>query len=189
MSASHTRTVVSSLPVASQCPSGLNTTPHISSVWPVTGAPRGWPVSASHPRTVWSALALASRCPVGAEHHTGHRVGVAGDDLQGAGPLNHRVAESVVENTVVGAGEGSGGQDLLEGAHIAAGLGAGQHALGLGDQLLRGRGPQIGLGLLAGGAQKVARTGEVLPKLGGVGQGFSVAQAGAGQQPGRVVAA
>ena len=86
--------------------------------------------------------------PVGAERHTGHRAGVAGDDLEGAGPLDHRV----VEHTVVGGGEGAGGQDLLEGARVPAGLGAGQHALGLGVQLLRGRGPQIGLGSIPFGA-------------------------------------
>ena len=73
---------------------------------------------------------------------------MAGDDLEGAGPLDHRG----VEHTVVGGGEGAGGQDLLQGACVAAGCGAGQHALGLGVQLLRGRGPQIGLGSIPFGA-------------------------------------
>src|SRR6185312_13737026 len=39
-------------------------TPH-PPVWPVSGLPRGWPVSASHSPTVLSRLAEASRCPSG----------------------------------------------------------------------------------------------------------------------------
>ena len=50
--------------------------------------------------------------------------------------------------SVVGGGEGAGGQDLLKGARVPVGGGAGQHAVGLGVELLRGRGLQIGLGLL-----------------------------------------
>lgn len=52
---------------------------------------------------------------------TVHRVCVDPDDLHSAGPLYHRG----VENTVVGGGEGTGGQDLLQGARVPAGLGAG----------------------------------------------------------------
>ena len=65
VSASHSRTVLSSLPEASRCPSGLNATLFTASVWPVSGSPMGWPVSASHSRTVLSSLPEASRCPSG----------------------------------------------------------------------------------------------------------------------------
>ena len=56
----------------------------------------GWPVSASHSRTVWSSLARGQPVPVGAERHTRHRAGVAGqgcaDRLAGVGvPQPHRV--------------------------------------------------------------------------------------------------
>ena len=47
-------------------------------VWPVSGAPIGWPVSASHSRTVLSQLPEAMRCPSGLNATLGHRVGVAG---------------------------------------------------------------------------------------------------------------
>ena len=47
---------------AIRCPSGLNATPITRSVWPVSGSPRGWPVSAFHSRTVSSKLAEAIRC-------------------------------------------------------------------------------------------------------------------------------
>jgi hypothetical protein len=56
-------------------------------------------------------------------------------------------------------------------------------------QFLRGRGPQIGMGLLAGGGQKIAHAGEPLLKIVGGGQGLRVAQASTGEQPGWVVAA
>ena len=92
--------------------------------------------------------------PVGAERHTPHPVGVAGDDLQDAGPWTHRTVERAF---VRGGGEGAGGQDLLERPRVPARLGAGQHALRLGDQLLRGRGPQIDLRLVLG---VVGRPGE-----------------------------
>src|SRR5688572_1639841 len=59
------RTVVSPLAEARRCPSGLNATPYTAPVWPVRGAPRGWPVSAFHTRTVVSPLAEARRCPSG----------------------------------------------------------------------------------------------------------------------------
>ena len=39
VSASHSRTVLSSLAEASRCPSGLNATPITAPVWPVSGAP------------------------------------------------------------------------------------------------------------------------------------------------------
>ena len=86
--------------------------------------------------------------PVRAERHTGHGAGVAGDDLQGAGPLGHRGIEGAVGGVVLG--QRVGGQNLLESPHVPAGDGASQHALGLGDQLLRGRGPQVCLRLLPG---------------------------------------
>ena len=65
MSAFHSRTVPSTPAVASRCPSGLNATPVTGPVWPVSGSPRGWPVSGFHSRTVPSSLAVASRCPSG----------------------------------------------------------------------------------------------------------------------------
>jgi hypothetical protein len=65
VSAFHSRTVSSSLPLASRWPSGLNATLRTELVCPVSGAPIGWPVSASHSRTVWSAPELASLCPSG----------------------------------------------------------------------------------------------------------------------------
>ena len=77
--AGHRRTVPSWLALASRCPSGLNTTSKTWWVWPVSGAPIGWPVSAFHTRTVLSALAEASSMPVGAEHHSVHRGLVAGE--------------------------------------------------------------------------------------------------------------
>ena len=67
-------------------------TVHRVLVWPVSGAPIGWPVSASHSRTVSSSLAVASRCPSGL-NATPSTASVCGDDLQGAGPLNHRAVE------------------------------------------------------------------------------------------------
>ena len=73
--------------------------------------------------------------PIGTKRHPGHCAGVIGEDLQGAGPLNHRV----VENTVVGGGERAGGQNLLESPCVAAGSGVGQHALGLRNQPKAGR--------------------------------------------------
>ena len=84
------------LPEAMRLPSGLNATLITSSVWPVSGAPIGWPVAASHSRTVLSPLPEAMRVPVGAERHTGHRAGVAGqrraDRLAGGGvPQPHRL--------------------------------------------------------------------------------------------------
>src|SRR4029079_17322536 len=65
--AGHTRSVASLLAAARRRPSGLNATLVTASVWPVSGLPRGWPVSAPHSRTVASSLALASRCAPGAK--------------------------------------------------------------------------------------------------------------------------
>ena len=42
-------------------------------MWPVRGAPTGWPVSAFHSRTVPSQLAEASRCPSGLNATLVHR--------------------------------------------------------------------------------------------------------------------
>src|SRR5437764_1069158 len=64
----HNRTVMSLLPLARVCPSGLNATELTTSVWPVRGGPRGvgWagPVT-FHNRTVWLVLPLARVCPSG----------------------------------------------------------------------------------------------------------------------------
>ena len=62
--------------MARRCPSGLNATPVTAPVWPVSGAPTGWPVSASHSRTVSSPLADGQPVPVGAERHTAYTVPV-----------------------------------------------------------------------------------------------------------------
>ena len=70
------------LPEAMRLPSGLNATLHTAPVWPVSGAPIGWPVSASHTRTVLSSAAGGDALAVGAERHTAHRVGVAGERLR-----------------------------------------------------------------------------------------------------------
>ena len=74
--------------------------------------------------------------PVGAKRHASYPVGVAGDDFEGAGTLDHRPVQRA---SVRGGVEATGGQDLLERPHVPAGLGAGQHALRLCHQLLRGR--------------------------------------------------
>ena len=62
----------------------------------MSGSPIGWPVSAFHSRTVLSSLARGQPVPVGAERHTAHRAGVAGERvaerLAGVGvPQPHRV--------------------------------------------------------------------------------------------------
>ena len=77
-------------------PSGLNATLLTGSVWPVSGAPIGWPVAASHTRTVLSCAAGDDARAVGAERHALHRAGVAGqrraDGLAGGRvPHPHRV--------------------------------------------------------------------------------------------------
>jgi hypothetical protein len=43
--ASHSRTDLSSLALATRCPSGLNVTRFTPLVWHLTGSPIGWPVS------------------------------------------------------------------------------------------------------------------------------------------------
>ena len=65
VAASHSRSVLSSLPETMRCPSGLNATPVTASVWPVSGAPTGWPVPASYTRTVLSTLPEAMCLPSG----------------------------------------------------------------------------------------------------------------------------
>ena len=82
VSASHSRTVLSSLPETMRLPSGLNATLVTASVWPVSG----WPIGLAgggvpHPHRLVVAAgddALA----VGAERHAGHRAGVAGQRLR-----------------------------------------------------------------------------------------------------------
>ena len=69
VSASHTRTVLSSLPEAMRVPSGLNATLVHRAGVPGEGWPTGWPVSASHTRTVLSALPVTMPRAVGAERH------------------------------------------------------------------------------------------------------------------------
>ena len=96
VSASHSRTVLSSLPETMRVPSGLNATLATAPVWPVSGAPIGWPVSASHSRTVLSALPETMRVPSGlnATLHTAPVWPVSGcaDRLAGGRvPQPHRV--------------------------------------------------------------------------------------------------
>ena len=78
VSASHSRTVLSQLAVASRCPSGLNATLTTASVWPVSGGADGLAgVGIPQPHRLVVAAA-GQPVPVGAERHTEHRVGVAG---------------------------------------------------------------------------------------------------------------
>src|SRR3954467_12811452 len=64
---SHSRTVRSSLVVASRAPWGLNATPRTALVWPVSGAPWGWPVAGAPSRTGTRALVVGRwRCPTAA---------------------------------------------------------------------------------------------------------------------------
>ena len=80
VSASHSRTVLSPLPEAIRCPSGLNAT-LITKLVPVIGWPIGLPVSASHSRTVVSMLPEAMRLPSGLNATLYHPAGVAGQRL------------------------------------------------------------------------------------------------------------
>ena len=64
MSASHTFTVWSSLPVTMRLPSGLNATLMTPSVCPLRES-SSWPVSASHTFTVLSQLPVTMRLPSG----------------------------------------------------------------------------------------------------------------------------
>ena len=74
---------------------GLNATPVTLLVWPVSGAPRGWPFRVPQPHRVVPAGG-GDPVPVGAERHTGHIAGVAGqrraEGLAGVGvPHPHRL--------------------------------------------------------------------------------------------------
>ena len=74
VSASHSRTVLSSLPEAMRLPSGLNATLVTASVWPVSGcADRLAGVRVPQPHRLVGA-AGDDPLAVGAERHTGHRV-------------------------------------------------------------------------------------------------------------------
>ena len=64
MAGSHSRAVLSMLPVASSRPSGLNVTPLTQPSWPVR-VRRQSPVAGSHSRAVPSSLAVASSRPSG----------------------------------------------------------------------------------------------------------------------------
>jgi hypothetical protein len=69
----HNRTVVSALPLARVCPSGLNTTEETElNTTEETELVRGWPSGVGcagsatfHNRTVWSSLPVARVCPSG----------------------------------------------------------------------------------------------------------------------------
>ena len=90
---SHSRTVLSSLPLASSRPSGLNATPRTAPVWPAR-VPRCSPLAGSHSRTVLVAAAAGQQPPVRAERHTedGARVAGQGAAVLAAGrvPQPHR---------------------------------------------------------------------------------------------------
>ena len=75
---SHSRTVLSELPLASARPSGLKATLQTQAWWPVNWR-SSLPLATSHSRTVLSALPLASRVPVRAEGHAPDGVFVAGE--------------------------------------------------------------------------------------------------------------
>ena len=95
VSASHSRTVPSALALARRCPSGLNATPFTPPVWPVSGCADGL-AGVGVPQPHRAVVAGGGQpVPVGAERHTAHRVGVAGergaDRLAGVGvPQPHR---------------------------------------------------------------------------------------------------
>ena len=95
VSASHNRTVVSALPEASRCPSGLNATLITVSVCPVSGvADRLAGVGVPQPHRVVGAGG-GQPVPVGAERHTEHLARLPGercaDGLAGVGvPQPHR---------------------------------------------------------------------------------------------------
>ena len=65
LATSHSRTVLSPLPLARVLPSGLNATEKTLPVWPVSGAPTGRWLATSHSRTVLSSLPLARVLPSG----------------------------------------------------------------------------------------------------------------------------
>src|SRR4249919_2192165 len=69
----HRRRVLSPAPDTMVFPSGLNATLKTSPVWPVSGLPRGWPVSASHSRRVLSTLPETMRLPSGRGVPAHHR--------------------------------------------------------------------------------------------------------------------
>ena len=135
MSASHSRTVASSPAEASRCPSGLNATPNTASVWPVSGVAdrlAGVGVPQPHRGVVAGA---GQPVPVGAERHTDHRAGVAGervaDRLAGVGvPQPHRaVAAGRGQPVPVGAERHTGhraGVAGERGADRVAGVGVPQ---------------------------------------------------------------
>ena len=128
MSASHSRTVVSALPEAMRCPSGLNATLYTAFVWPVSGWPRAWPVSASHSRTRLVALPETMRCPSGLNATLGHRVRVAGerlaDGLAGVGvPQPHRLVATAGDDALaVGAERHAPHRVRVAGERLADGL-------------------------------------------------------------------
>ena len=132
------------LPETMRVPSGLNATLITGPVWPVSGAPMGWPVAASHSRTVLSALPEAMRCPSGL-NATLDTVVLAVDDLD---EVDH-LGQHVEQGTVIGRlRESSRRNQLLVRAHFASGAGTGQHRLGLGDQPQAGRLAETRVGLL-----------------------------------------
>ncbi len=95
VSASHSRTVLSSLPETMRLPSGLNATLVTASVWPVSGWPIGWPVSASHTRTVLVGAAGDDAVAVGAERHAAHSRRPVGD-LDQVDHLEQRIEQWAV---------------------------------------------------------------------------------------------
>ena len=94
VSAFHSRRVLSLLPETMRCPSGLNATLHTSAVWPVSSADGLAGVGVPQPQGVVGA-AGDDAVPVGAERHTVHRAGVAGEGPPRGWPVSAFHSRSV----------------------------------------------------------------------------------------------
>ena len=93
MSAFHSRTVSSSPAEASRCPSGLNATLRHRAGVAGEGVAEGL-AGVGVPQPHRAVVAGGGQpVPVGAKRHTVHLAGVAGDDFEGAGSLDHRTVE------------------------------------------------------------------------------------------------
>ena len=108
VSASHNRTVVSSLAEARRCPSGLNATvPHGVGVAGERCADRLAGVGVPQPHRVVPAGG-GQAVPVGAERHTGHGLGVPGQGLVGVPEPDGVVDAGGNESMPVGAERDAG---------------------------------------------------------------------------------
>ena len=129
MAVSHSRTVLSSLPLASACPSGLKATLLTKSWWPVNWR-SSLPLAVSHSRTVVVGAAAGQREPVGAEGHAPDGVLVAGELAQGfAGgrlPQPHRVVGAAAGQRVPVGAEGHAPDGGLVAGELAQGFAGGR---------------------------------------------------------------